>query len=275
MAAKIEYHSLKPVTRNFDRMVPGITRKKLPWLDGKSSIASSPMVSPPGHASTPKRDPSVSPSSRQGTLESLTIESKPLTSSAGPGGVVTRVKGSKIRHPSEARSAPTSTDPFTSHEPRKRLSIVHVEEPEDMFVDARLRADGLAPVPDYLERIETPDSILRLVERNVYASPPRIVKSVQRSPSQPVPRPSVFERASQRRLSNAIEGLEELVDDAVITAEYTERPEHVEEIYAIIEDASFAVRDASTEPARHLMKSSSPLQVFSEEVSHLSSEITA
>ncbi|KAJ4358087.1 uncharacterized protein N0V89_002666 [Didymosphaeria variabile] len=149
--------------------------------------------------------------------------------------------------------------------------MVHIDEP-DVFMDVRSRADSLAPVPDHLERIETPDSILRPVKRLVHESPPRVIQTVQRSPSQPVPRPSFFERHSHRGLSNAIEGLEDLVEDAVVTAELMERPEHVKQIYTIIEDASIAVQDASLEPARLLMRTSSPLQVSAKEADRADEE---
>jgi hypothetical protein len=267
MAAEVEHQDEKAPAKRPNKIQPGVTRKKLPWLDGKSSIASSPLVSPPGHASTPKRKESVSPLSREATSAVMDIASE---SHGGPSNAVKWVRESHVRRPSVARSVPT---PMGQPEPKKRLSIVHIDEPE-VFFDIRSRADSLAPVPHHLERDESPDSVLRSVQRVVHASPPNIIQTVQRSPNQPVPRPSVFERYSHRRLSNAIEGLEDLVEEAVATAERTERPENVEQIYAIIEDANIAVQDTSSEPARHLMRTSSPLQVTTEEVSQFSSELS-
>lgn len=261
MAVGSEQQKARPAARGSSKVQPGLTRKKLPWLDGKSSIASSPVVTPPENPPAHKREVSISPLSRQPTDASMGVVSEPQ---ARPSGVVRKIKESKSHRASAARSLPTPIG----------LSIVNVEEP-DIFVEARLRSDSLAPVPDHLEPVETPNSPLHTVQRNVYASPPRIIQTVQRSPNQPVPRPSIFERHSQRRLSNAIEGLEELVEEAVVTAEHSERPEHVDKIYAIIENASFAIHDASVKPARQLVRSSSPLRVSSEEVSHFSSELYA
>ena len=206
MIANAEKQNSNVATNGSQRVLPGATKKRLPWLDGRSSISSTPLVSPPGNAS-----------------------------------------------------------------PRRRLSIVHAEQP-DAGMETRLRTDSLAPVPNHLERFDTPDSLVRSVQRNIYASPPQIIQTVQKSPSQPVPRPSVFERHSHRKLSNAIEGLEELVEDAVITAEHAEQPEYLEKIYEIIEDASVAVHDASTRPTQDLTRVLSPLKASAEEVNRFSSE---
>ncbi|KAF9731177.1 hypothetical protein PMIN02_009434 [Paraphaeosphaeria minitans] len=266
MAANVVQQAKKAPEKLPNKVKPGVTGKKLPWLDGRSSIASSPLESPSGHASIPMREGSISPLSRQPTLASMEIDYEP---DGGPSNAVKRVKESHVRCASAARFIPTPVGPS---EPRKRLSIVHKNDSE-VFLDIRSRVNSLAPVPDHLERIETPNSILRPVQHIVHAPPPTFIQTVQRSPNQPVPRPSVFERHSHRRLSHTIEGLEDLVEEAVITAERTERPEHVEQIYAIIEDASIAIQDASSEPARHLMRTSSPLQVAMEEVSQFPSRL--
>ncbi|KAF2677777.1 MFS general substrate transporter [Lentithecium fluviatile CBS 122367] len=203
-------------------------------------------------------------------------------SSAGASTPATKPRASIIRRASTVRSAPSPLRDVASrppsavtHEPKKRLSIVPAEEPEDSFEETRPRSDSLAPVPDHLERVETPDSVIRPVQRNAYmASPPRIIKSVQMSPTQPIPRPSTFERVSSRRLSNAIEGLEDLVQEAAVTAEGTTDERQIEDIYEIIEDARNAIQEASNDPTSHLMRTSSPLQASesSEEVTDFSSE---
>jgi hypothetical protein len=262
MAAKVEQQERKASVKRPNKVQPGAIRKKLPWLDGRSSIASSPLVSPLG------REGLVSPLVKQATSASKNIDFGP---NGEPINAAKRVRESNVRRPSIARSAPT---PVGQSEPRKSLSVVHVDEPE-VFFDIRSRADSLVPVPHHLERHATPDSVLHPVQRIAHASPPNVIQTVQRSPNQPVPRPNVFERYSHRRLSNAIEGLEDLVEDAVVTAQRIEQPEHVEQIYAIIEDASIALRDTSSGPARHLKRNLSPLQVATEEASEFFSELPA
>jgi len=299
------------------KLLPRTTINRLPWLDGKSSLASSPTAttSPPARKASvasrvaaspnPKGSPSirstasVSPLSRHATPSSMDAE--PTTrvvdspsprrqsntttverrvSSAGAGNPVTRARASTIFRASTVRSAPPPLRDVVlrrpsavAHEPQKRLSIASAEVPEDPFEDERPRAESLAPVPDHLERVETPDSVIRPVQRNAYmASPPRIIKTVQMSPTQPVPRPTTFERVSTRRLSNAIEGLEDLVHEAANTAEDTADPRQMEEIHDIIEHARAAVQQASHDPAPNLMETSSPLEASSEEVTDFSSE---
>lgn len=286
------------------------TKRSLPWLDGKSSLATSPAStdSPPArkvnlasrtkHSPSPKRTPSVrsttslSPLSRHSKAAPATLSSparqigsSPLShkrSDAGPSecrassaeaGTVTRKKGSEFHGKSTARSAlPSSREivvrrpSIVSHEPRKRLSIVRIEDPEDPLEDFRPRADSLAPVPDHLARAESPDSVVRPPRQNAYSvSPPHtphFVKMVQMSPTQPVPKPTAFERASRRRLSNAIEELEDLVQDAVMTAEDAQDPNQVGEIYEIVENARTAIQEAENS-VPHLMRTSSPLKASS------------
>ncbi|KAF2638235.1 MFS general substrate transporter [Massarina eburnea CBS 473.64] len=196
---------------------------------------------------------------------------------------VTRARANTFRRPPAARSVPTpirnvhsGRPPVVSHEPMKRLSIVNIEEPSESFQESRARAESLAPVPDHLERAETPESTMR-PQRNAYmASPPHIERSVHMSPTYPVPRPGPFTRVSSRKLSNAVEGLEDLVQEAVLTADDTNDPEQVAEIYDIIEDARNLIQETSGEPLQNLMKTSSPLEVTgsSEEVSDFSSELS-
>jgi hypothetical protein len=303
----------------YGQLRPRVTLKRLPWLDGKSSLASSPTAttSPPARkasvasrvAASPisRRSPSnrstasLSPLTRQTTSSVIDVEptnravhSSPTRresimtaterriSSADAGNSVSGTRTSTVRRVSTVRPAPSPLRDYASrrpsavaHESKKRLSIVPAEEPEDPFKETRPRVDSLALVPSHLERVETPDSVIRPVQRNAYiASPPRIIKTVQMSPTQPVPRPSTFERVSTRRLSNAIEGLEDLVQEAAITAEDTTDPRQMEEIYDIIEDARNAIQEASQDPAPALMKTSSPLEASSEDLTDFSSELS-
>lgn len=232
-----------------NKVQPGRTRKKLPWLDGKSSITSSPLYSLPGHASTAMHQRSISPPSRQLTPASIEIASKlikaPSTTSKWP-------KMLESRRQSVARSASTSVgQPKT----KRRLSVVHIDD-TDALTEARLGANSLATVLDHLERVETPDSILRPFR-----------PAVEEFSNQPDLVPRLPERHSHHRLNDAIQGLEDLVQDAVTTAERTEQTEHVGQIFAIIKDASSAILDASTHPSQQHTRSSSRSQVSAQEVS--------
>jgi hypothetical protein len=262
------------------KFVPRATGRKLPWLDGKGArIPVAPLES-----ETDSPSPSTRPSSRKASAlkgprssnaptpairkSSLAVPAKlrkPSVADSSPS-PATRHRLPQIRrgyvphkHPSLLRT-PASHRPSVSHAPQKRLSIVphHDEEPEeDDFSDVRPRVNSLAPVPDHLEWSESSDSIFR---RDVVSSTsPEVVARVQSSPSQPAPTRTVFERVGHRRFSNAIEGLEEMVQEAVDMADETEDRHQVEDIHAIIEDAKAAIQDASEDPMKHLMAKTSPL----------------
>jgi hypothetical protein len=109
----------------------------------------------------------------------------------------------------------------------------------------------------------------------VSSTSPEVVASVQFSPSQPAPTRTAFERVSHRRLSNAIEDLEEMVQEAVDMADETEDRHQVEDIYTIVEEAQAAIQDTSKDPMKHLMAKTSPLSAseFSRERSTIRLEI--
>ncbi|KAF2622956.1 hypothetical protein BU25DRAFT_350995 [Macroventuria anomochaeta] len=164
----------------------------------------------------------------------------------------------------------------TSHEPRKRLSFVDTFNPsieEEVIHERRARADSLAPVPDHLERSSTSESIQLPVQRDVVTNTttPVVISRVQVSPSRPRPGRNAFERMGDRRISNAIEGLEDMVQEAVEIADETTDHGQVEEIYEIIEGARQAIQGASNNPTQHLMATSSPLPASgsSHEIPHL------
>ena len=94
-------------------------------------------------------------------------------------------------------------------------------------------------------------------------SPPKatpiVVSRVQMSPSRPRPGRSAFESTGNRRISNAIENLEDMVQEAVDIVDDSAEHDHVEEIYEIIEGAKQAVQEAAVDPAMRLMEISSPL----------------
>jgi hypothetical protein len=128
-----------------------------------------------------------------------------------------------------------------------------------------------APATAQAERHIIPDSVSRPVQREVRVlSPPIIVKSAQLSPTVPVPKRNPFHNANnKRRLSNAIEGLEDMVREAVEIADNTADATQVKEVYDIIEDATIALQEASVNPTQRLMITALPLDISSssEEVS--------
>jgi hypothetical protein len=80
------------------------------------------------------------------------------------------------------------------------------------------------------------------------SSSPVIVSRVQASPLHPQPNRTGFDRMADSGMSNAIEGLEDIVQEAVNLAERTDDQRQVEEIYEIIEDAKAALYDATEHP---------------------------
>ncbi|KAF1993944.1 hypothetical protein P154DRAFT_557495 [Amniculicola lignicola CBS 123094] len=129
------------------------------------------------------------------------------------------------------------------------------------FNASQARRESLVSVPAHLERLQTPESVMRLPQTPTLM----VVKSADGSPSQPAPSRSSVAQTRFQRLSSAIEGLEDLVQDAVDIAEADQQ--QVEEVYQIIEGATDAIKRAS-EPAQHL----SPFVISgsSEEVSEFS-----
>ncbi|KAI4943623.1 hypothetical protein J4E91_009260 [Alternaria rosae] len=80
------------------------------------------------------------------------------------------------------------------------------------------------------------------------------------SPTQPAPARVTFERAAKRKISNAVEDLEDMVQEAAAVAEIADDRGQMEELYTIIEGARDAVHDAITEP-EYLMTTALPLKV--------------
>lgn len=263
------------------KFVPRATGRKLPWLDGKGARVV-PAATLESGTDTPS--PSTRPSSRKASAlksskssgaptptvrkASLAVPTKlraPSAANSSPS-PATRHRLSQIRRASVAHKypspliTPASHRPSVSHAPQKRLSIVshHDEEPEeDDFGDVRPRIDSLAPVPGHLEWSDTSDSMFK---RDVVSSTsPEVVSRVQFSPSQPAPTRTAFERVGDRGLSNAIEDLEEMVQEAVEMADETEDRGQVTDIYEIIEDAKASIQEALADPMKHPMAPVSPL----------------
>ncbi|EDU47441.1 MFS-1 multi-domain protein [Pyrenophora tritici-repentis] len=156
-----------------------------------------------------------------------------------------------------------------SHGPQKRLSVVQFKEDTDEIGsnprhNVRPRADSLAPIPDHLEHSSSPESVRVTFpgDEESASTPPAVVSRVQMPPNQPVPARTAFGRATNRRISNAVNDLEHMVQEAVGVAEDTHDQDQVEEIYGIIEGARGALQEASAEP-RHLMATSLPLEASS------------
>lgn len=269
------------------KLTPGANLKRLPWLDGKVSQAVS--------ATPPEDDPS--PTTRQSSRKAsaLTIPKQTATnttagSTARPSRSVPihrkKLVSSPIEHrilsvgsPLESSPSPVTRHQMAqsrrasmaiqsafhqSHEPMKRLSLIDTFDPsvdKEIIDESRLRANSLAPVPDHLERSSTSESIVLPVQRDVITTTttPVVISRVQMSPSRPRPGRNAFERMGDRRISNAIEGLEDMVQEAVEIADDAANHGQVEEIYDIIEDARQAIQDASGDPPTHLMATSSPL----------------
>src|SRR5690242_4285477 len=108
--------------------------------------------------------------------------------------------------------------------------------------------------------LETSPSSIAATERDFIAAmaTPIVVTRLQTTPSCPRPGRSAFERLENSKTSNAVEGLENMVQEAMDIAEHAEHDGQVEEIYEIIEGARKAINQAVVDP-RHLMITSSPL----------------
>ncbi|KAJ8111195.1 hypothetical protein OPT61_g6159 [Boeremia exigua] len=230
------------------RLAPGTTLKRLPWLDGKISRTLSHGVSSPISRSSSEGPSRPAAPRRSATAYATTHSPPPIVSKK----LVSSLDERRIlatKSPLESSPSPVTRHrmaqgqqtpaAMSQQEPQKRLSVV---DSFDTSVDQgdryrrHARADSLAPIPPHLERSSTSGSIQ-------------------------LPRPgrSAFERMGHRRVSDAIEDLEGMVQEAVDIADDTANHSQVEEIYDIIEHARQAIQDASGDSIRHLMVTSSPL----------------
>ncbi|KAF2853585.1 MFS general substrate transporter [Plenodomus tracheiphilus IPT5] len=264
------------------------TTKRLPWLDNKTSRAvhvipldgqiSGPDPSSPSTRPT-SRKPSIAFAPKRVTTTTSIIKRKPVAppkdarkpsvagSSPSP---VTQYRTSQIRRTSTAskppsitgtiRRAPASIKATKRNAPRPRPH--NSGQDRGSSSGPRPRTDSVVPVPDHLERRETPESIESQPEHNVRSITPSapVVSRVQVSPTQPAPGRTAFERNRDRKISNAVDDLEDMVQEAVEIADETADHGQVEEIYGIIEEARNAIQDASGDPRRHLMSGGPPLE---------------
>jgi hypothetical protein len=214
----------------------------------------------------PRSNNAPTPTARKASLAVPAVlrDSSRAGSSPSP---ATRHQLSQVRRASVAHKNPSPLRPPTSnpvsvsHASQKNLSIVpqHDDEPsEDNFNNFRPRVNSLAPVPGHPEWSDTSDSTFK---RDIVSSTsPEVVARVQFPLFQPAPARTVFERIADRRPSNAIEVLEQMVQEAVEIADDAKDRRQVEDIYEIIEDARAAIQDAAAHPTRHLMATTSPLK---------------
>ena len=261
---------------------------KLPWLDGRSSrllISTPPKgwisdsslyeTPSPGALQSSRQPPAADPprpteKPAAPTRRKSNVIPSVLSFAESSPSPVTRHNLSQARRPSATHKAFPPHRLSISHAPQKRLSIVHHpdnEPEEDDYGDFRPRVGSLAPVPDHLEFDSTSDSLLG--RRDVVSSSsPAIISRVQKSPSQPIPTRSAFPHLGDNRISNAIEGLEDMVQEVVDLAEGTTDRYQVKEFYDIVEDVRDTVQEALQEPMRHLMATGPPLEVSSSDVEH-------
>lgn len=120
--------------------------------------------------------------------------------------------------------------------------------------DYRSRAQSLAPIPDHLEQPEIPEHIIVPARSDSDGTSTEAIISKIQGPSR-----SAFEHSASRRISKAVDDLEDMVQEAVEVAEGTQDQGQVREIYEIIEGAKKAVQEAAGEPT-HLMETASPLK---------------
>ncbi|KAF1851526.1 MFS general substrate transporter [Cucurbitaria berberidis CBS 394.84] len=279
------------------KVAPRTTVKRLPWLDGKTSraVSTKPSARRQSEAKTPSqgtypfnRRPSTAVAPKSTTKPTPLIRKKPMASPSKRR--VLPLDGSSLsvateNRPSQSRrvslppkkSPPLGDPPLASvsRELKKRPKIVHYDDEElneSPLYDDRRRTDSLVPVPDQLERSITPDSIRIPAQHYVESTTtlPAFASHLQMPATKLGPGPGAFDRIDDRRTSNAVEDLESMVQEAIEIAEDAHDQDQVEKIYEIIVDAKDAIQEASGDPTRYSMNTTSPLQASSEDVEDVS-----
>jgi hypothetical protein len=267
------------------KCTPHITAKKLPWLDGRhlqnvsttptkrrESVSSSPSSStrpssrPPSVAKTTKRAMVTVPvgQSKRPIVPTTSHVSSVASSSPSP---VTRHRISQARR---APSKPKDPAPLKDQTPH-RSHLLHGQQKRSVIIqrnkapeqdgsgDIRPWTENPVPVARHPESSDASDSMFQTDVNS--STSPEAVSRVQITPLQPVPSRRGLERVGNRRISNGIEGLEDMVQEAIELADETADRGQVKEIYEIIEDAKAALQNASVDPTKHLMATMSPLVV--------------
>ncbi|KAF2177688.1 hypothetical protein K469DRAFT_742430 [Zopfia rhizophila CBS 207.26] len=251
------------------KLAPKATAKRLPWLDGKSSPAQ------PAIRSIPKASHAIPPVPDS---EALPSPSKPFQNNQPTSSPLSKDASSQFLGANPTiraiGSTPSLRRKFLNLSLQRRMSFIRASSPfpvtkkrfSQMSRHSNLKISSRSKEKSshlpHLEPFITPESVLKPVQRNIRATMPQpVMKSAQISPTKLVPRRNPFERARDRRLSNAIEGLGDLIQEAVDVAEDAADQGQVEEVYDVIKGATNAIHRASAIPARHLMATGPPLSV--------------
>lgn len=235
--------------------------KRLPWLDGKDSRTVD--TAPKKYLASNSTPPSAFTRSSAGKLSAVkAVRFRDATRSPMSGQSSAVPATSRV--PSVADSSPS---PVARHRlsQARRATTAKVASPP-----ARSPVSHHPSVPpeSFPHQPEAPkgngggdtsDSMFRAGMTS--STSPDIVSTADLTPSQPAPRHHAFNRGTDRNLDNTIEGLEEMVQEAVSMAGETVDFRQVEVIHDIIEDAQAAVQGALDDPAKRLMTTMSPLPV--------------
>jgi hypothetical protein len=262
MTPGMDAASLEPETSTDGKScTPQTTVKKLPWLDGRNSrtVSTTPTKRLVTNASSPS-PPERLLSHQSPVAKGKRVAGRRLTITVNP-----QVSGSSpspvARHrQSQARRAPNTHNDSLPADNQASYRRNRLHEQQEVAIAHHHRASEQDGSGDVRPRADHPESSDSMFPTDVISSTsPEVVSRAQMTPSQPAPIRRGLERVGNRRLSNAIEGLEDMVQEAIEIADETTDQLHVEEIYEIIEDARVALQDASAEPAKHLMATTSPL----------------
>jgi hypothetical protein len=187
------------------------------------------------------------------------IKSSPDTSLTSSPSPVTRHRVSRIRRASLAQKA---VSPPNSHSFCHVPVIKEAERRPSAVGHSDRHADTLALAPSPVASFPPSEIAQTRFAGDTAMKDTSDADSWRRLlMSKPRPGRSAFKPVGGRRISHAIEDLEDMVQEAVNIADDNLNRSQVEEIYMIIEDAKNAVQGSSNEPARQLMTGSSPPHV--------------
>lgn len=176
-------------------------------------------------------------------------------------------------------SKPQSTPSLITQVPSRKPSVASVPKQVPTSPLSAQRKPTISPSPRWISSVsgsspspaarftsvQTTNQTPRAPDTNVhFAESPALISRVFRSPSQPVPSRGTLKRAGDRRISNVVEELEDLVQQAVEIAEELSNRDQIEEIQEIIEEARHAIQDTSGHTEGHLMPQTSPLEASSD-----------
>ncbi|KAH7390802.1 hypothetical protein DE146DRAFT_143843 [Phaeosphaeria sp. MPI-PUGE-AT-0046c] len=234
---------------------------RLPWLDGKDSriIVMAPNEHTTSNSTTP---PSSNPTSARKTATVRALGSGDTKRSPA-----LRQSSAVPTEPGAMSITESSLSPIARHRlsQARRATNVKVASPPVRGPALRRPSSPLEPLqhqPDESQvhnLRETSDSMFRAGLTS--STSPDTISTVDLSLSQPVPHHHAFSQGANRNLDNAIEGLEDMVQEAVDVAGETADYRQVEDIHEIIEDAQAAIQEALGDPDTRLMATASPLTI--------------